>query len=723
MRNWKKWLSILLMLLLMAAPLAAAAEELPLEMEASKALSEAPAVLPLDPETELSLSDIADEEPAVFSGAEYPDANATLTLNVTELKLGIGERFDLIPTITDLPEDQVVEFHYSSSNAKIATVSDEGSVKGVKRGETKITVTASNGLSATCTVTVLKKPESIRLNPKSAKLGYDSKLGLGMTCQITATLSRNSASHLTYSGYDANVVDVSQSGLVTAKCIGSTKVKVSTYNGKSASFSVKVLPAPSSITLNETDLTLSNGETFQLKVTLPEGTASSGSFYSSDPDVVSVDEESGLMRAEGIGEAVVTARCFNDVSAECRVTVPGAADRVILSETSRTIGAGETFTLVATLVRDDGIPVTDKPEFTSSLPKKVKVSSSGKVTGLKKGYTATITASAPGGASADCTVKVVRPPASITVTPAKNELMYDPETGEGESTQLTVELSKGSASAITYSGYDEEVLQVSDSGLVVAVGAGTTTITASTYNNRKSSCTIRVVSPGQGKTVNVAHRGGAGYWPENTLEAFRNTASTGADAVELDVRSTKDGIQVIHHDEYFTVSGKKRYISREKYSSLKAWKPSLCTLDEALDVIHDSGLEMHLELKPSANVSKVVKAVAEHNMKNRTMYISFEKSLLSQVRSKDSKARIGYIINKTPSGLKSTLKSLKAEAVFQKKDYLTVSNMLAWQNSGLRVGVWTIDDKSTIQYWVSQGVDYLTSNYPKLTTEVLNEMN
>jgi len=48
--------------------------------------------------------------------------------------------------------------------------------------------------------------------------------------------------------------------------------------------------------------------------------------------------------------------------------------------------------------------------------------------------------------------------------------------------------------------------------------------------------------------LNIAHRGGAGLWPENTLAAFEAAAKLGADGAELDVQLSKDGEVVVFHD-------------------------------------------------------------------------------------------------------------------------------------------------------------------------------
>ena len=46
----------------------------------------------------------------------------------------------------------------------------------------------------------------------------------------------------------------------------------------------------------------------------------------------------------------------------------------------------------------------------------------------------------------------------------------------------------------------------------------------------------------------VAHRGSGDNWPEHTLTAYRNASLAGADAVEISVCSTSDGVLICHHD-------------------------------------------------------------------------------------------------------------------------------------------------------------------------------
>ena len=48
--------------------------------------------------------------------------------------------------------------------------------------------------------------------------------------------------------------------------------------------------------------------------------------------------------------------------------------------------------------------------------------------------------------------------------------------------------------------------------------------------------------------LNIAHRAGAGLWPENTLVAFETAARAGCNGAELDVQLTRDNVLAVTHD-------------------------------------------------------------------------------------------------------------------------------------------------------------------------------
>lgn len=50
------------------------------------------------------------------------------------------------------------------------------------------------------------------------------------------------------------------------------------------------------------------------------------------------------------------------------------------------------------------------------------------------------------------------------------------------------------------------------------------------------------------ETLIIAHRGGAGLWPENTALAFDRALQIGCDGLELDLHLSGDGVLMVHHD-------------------------------------------------------------------------------------------------------------------------------------------------------------------------------
>ena len=50
------------------------------------------------------------------------------------------------------------------------------------------------------------------------------------------------------------------------------------------------------------------------------------------------------------------------------------------------------------------------------------------------------------------------------------------------------------------------------------------------------------------KPLVMAHRGGMGLWPPNTLYAYRRSVELGVDVLEMDIHMTVDGAIVVRHD-------------------------------------------------------------------------------------------------------------------------------------------------------------------------------
>lgn len=125
--------------------------------------------------------------------------------------------------------------NYSSANPSIATVSSSGKIKGIRVGQTTITI--STGISTkTMDVIVKKAPSRLRIKPSGRK-----KVKKGKKFRIKVKLPSGSASNkITYRSSRKKIVSVNSKGIVTAKRKGKAVITVKTYNGKKAKLKVIV---------------------------------------------------------------------------------------------------------------------------------------------------------------------------------------------------------------------------------------------------------------------------------------------------------------------------------------------------------------------------------------------------------------------------------------------------------------------------------------------------
>ena len=125
--------------------------------------------------------------------------------------------------------------------------------------------------------------------------------------------------------------------------------------------------------------------------------------------------------------------------------------------------------------------------FVSSNPKIAAVdAATGQITGKKAGN-AVVTVTAL-GVQSSCAVTVLKAPKKIALSAKKLTL------GVGEETWLAATLTANTASAVTFSSSNEGVVIVGGDGHLVAVGTGTATVTARTFNKKKATCKVTVMA-------------------------------------------------------------------------------------------------------------------------------------------------------------------------------------------------------------------------------------
>ena len=197
---------------------------------------------------------------------------------------------------------------------------------------------------------------------------------------------------------------------------------------------------------------------------------------SSDTTVVSVTS-AGVVTGRSVGTAQVAASAAGE-SAVVPVTVsPVAVASLVVAPSTATVAIGGTVALQAVAYDASGAQLSGRSTtWASSAPQVATVDPSGNVTAVTAG-TVTITATCEGKtASATITVTVI-PVAAVAVAPGSATLTV----GQTASFSATATDANGnvlSGRAITWSSASNSIAKVSTLGLVTAVGAGTTTITA-----------------------------------------------------------------------------------------------------------------------------------------------------------------------------------------------------------------------------------------------------
>lgn len=227
-----------------------------------------------------------------------------------QIDLGVQQKYTL-----PLEATSPGSFTYKSDKENVATVSRKGVVTGQARGKARISCYQDKTLLGTCVVRVFNAPETVSFATESLDIGVKESV------QLEPLIDKSARTAFTWFAKDEETVSLTQEGLITGKKVGKTTVTVRTSNGKKAKLVVRVADAPKKLSMNEKKLDMERGTTFQLKVMLPEQTAShSITWTSSDEDVATVDAQ-GKVTAVSKGEANITATAFNGKRVSCNVTV------------------------------------------------------------------------------------------------------------------------------------------------------------------------------------------------------------------------------------------------------------------------------------------------------------------------------------------------------------------------------------------------------------------
>lgn len=247
-----------------------------------------------------------------------------VTLPETPLVLATGETATAETSYTydgETPENAQPEVVYTSGDAAIATVDENGVITGVAEGETTITATVGE-LSASRTVSVIIPVDSLTAEDISLHLADGAA---PLTYVVTP---EHFTGNLTFASADESIATVDAAGQVTPVAVGDTTVTVTAPNGMTATAQIRVWDGPKELNLAPAKTEVTKGSGTQIGVTDEQGNnveAESLTWASSDETVAQVS--GGWVDVTGTGAVTITASTEYGVSTSVELTGVAPAAR------------------------------------------------------------------------------------------------------------------------------------------------------------------------------------------------------------------------------------------------------------------------------------------------------------------------------------------------------------------------------------------------------------
>lgn len=247
-----------------------------------------------------------------------------VTLPETPLVLATGETATAETSYTydgETPENAQPEVVYTSGDATIATVDENGIITGVAEGETTITATVGE-LSASRTVSVIIPVDSLTAEDISLHLADGAA---PLTYVVTP---EHFTGNLTFASADESIATVDAAGQVTPVAVDDTTVTVTAPNGLTATAAVHVWDGPKALTLTPGKTEITTGGGTHIAVADEAGNevaAESLTWTSSDESIATVTE--GWVDVTGTGAVTITASTEYGVSTSVELTGVAPAAR------------------------------------------------------------------------------------------------------------------------------------------------------------------------------------------------------------------------------------------------------------------------------------------------------------------------------------------------------------------------------------------------------------
>jgi len=224
----------------------------------------------------------------------------------------------------------------------------------------------------------------------------------------------------------------------------------------------------------------------------------------------------------------------------------------------------------------------------------------------------------------------------------------------------------------------------------------------------------------------LAHRGACRRAQENTLEAFAIARELGADGVELDVRTSADGVLIVHHDAEAQGVG---LLAKLPFGAIREAMPSIPTLAEALDAC--AGMLVNVEVKclpweadpdPERIVARTAVDIVRE-VEAKALFSSFDLGAVDAIRTYASEAVTAFLVaGQDLAPVAALARSHGHGSLHPDRNTVLAAPARAvaiTHGEGLACNVWTVDDPDDIRTLTDAGVDGIITNVPDVALSAL----
>ena len=245
---------------------------------------------------------------------------------------------------------------------------------------------------------------------------------------------------------------------------------------------------------------------------------------------------------------------------------------------------------------------------------------------------------------------------------------------------------------------------------------------------------------------NIAHGGGQGHAPPNTLEALQLADEMGADVLEIDLQLTKDGVLVLHHDDTLDrITDMKGLIAAKTWAELqkadsgyhtvidgqsfRAKGIKIARLEEAFTRFPSKRWVIEIKNDNEAS-NRLCALISQFNQSNRVIVASFHDGAMKTFRKACPKVATAYSGDEVRVFLIASHLRLSRfvqspgvalqiptfAAGFDLTDPHFVSTA---KSRGLKVQYWTINDPKEMRHLIERKADGIMTDYVDRVKQVM----